>query len=353
MLRGALDCPELPLNVSRSYLQDNQYVKRIAQFIVKKVADKLNSLCRTDREKYEKVYGDIRIFIEYACLRDRKFYDRVAGSLLLRLTDRRCMTIDEYLEKGGRPGPAEADAKDETPEGAADAAQAPEGAVQAETPAGGGAEAESGSGSAAGSGDKPLYGTVYYTSDPALQRQYVSMLTASGIGVAVFDLLLDSQYLTSLEEYREGLRFVRVDSDISEALEKTPDGPAEAGEALTSLFRRISGNDKLKVCAEKMKDAGVPAVLLVSEQSRRFEDMMKLYAAPGDDRPQFPLDYTLTLNTAAPSFARLSEIADSGDPGTDTYASFVYRLALLAQKKLTAEELSAFLSDSYRILGMI
>ncbi|MBQ7591069.1 MAG: molecular chaperone HtpG [Clostridia bacterium] len=370
MLRGALDCPELPLNVSRSYLQDSAYVKRIAQFIVKKVADKLNSLAKNDREKYEKVYSDIRIFIEYACLREKKFYDRVSDSLLLRLTDGRYRTFDEYLENADRKNEKSPAEGAETSDGDASGNEEEKGPEEKKETDG-------------GDGKKPE-GTVYYATDTALQTQYISMLTGAGKEVAVFDLLLDSQYITAIEQYREGISFRRVDADISDAVkdgsgEKNKDGKNEVPKALARLMRKVSGNEKLEVAAEPLVDAAVPAVLTVSEQSRRFEDMMRLYAAPGEEYvPPVPSDMKLTLNTRCGAYAKLVRLAGEGDGASgdsdggkdagsgekteqaaapedeaaERYASFVYRLALLAQKKLTAGELSAFLSDSYRLLEL-
>ena len=306
MLRGAIDCPELPLNVSRSYLQDNAYVRKVSAHIVKKVADKLCSMAGSEREKYEKVYPDIRIFVEYACLRDRKFFDRVKDSLLIRLTEGAPLTFAEYLEK--------AKEKHE--------------------------------------------GKIYYASDTALQAQYISMFRSGGIDVAVYDLALDTQFMASVEQYRGDVKFIRVDAGIDDALkaEKTEgDGKLADDDPMTVLFRKVSGNEKMAVKTEQLKNAEIPALLTVSEESRRFEDMMKMYAAPGDV-PEFPVDYTLTLNPASHAYARLGELmnaADKDEAKTEAYASYIYRLALLAQKKLSASELEAFLADSYRLLGMI
>lgn len=311
MLRGAIDCPELPLNVSRSYLQDNAYVKKVSAHIVKKVADKLCSLANTEREKYEKVYPDIRIFIEYACLRDRKFFDRVKDTLLIRLSEGSPMTFAEYLEK--------AKEKHE--------------------------------------------GKIYYTSDTALQAQYISMFRAEGIDVAVYDLAIDTQFMASVEQYRGDVKFVRVDAGIDDALkaEKTEEGAKDADklpddDPLTVLFRKVSGDEKLTVKTAQLKNAEVPALLTVSEESRRFADMMKLYSAPGEELPDFPVEYTLSLNLASHAYARLKELMAASDTDAekaDAYAAYIYRLALIAQKKLTAKELEAFLADSYRLLGMI
>mgnify|MGYP001071224546 CR=1 FL=1 len=307
MLRGAIDCPELPLNVSRSYLQDNAYVRKVSAHIVKKVADKLCSMAGSEREKYEKVYPDIRIFVEYACLRDRKFFDRVKDSLLIRLTEGAPLTFAEYLEK--------AKEKHE--------------------------------------------GKIYYASDTALQAQYISMFRSGGIDVAVYDLALDTQFMASVEQYRGDVKFIRVDAGIDDALkaEKTEgDGKLADDDPMTVLFRKVSGNEKMAVKTEQLKNAEIPALLTVSEESRRFEDMMKMYAAPGENVPEFPVDYTLTLNPASHAYARLGELmnaADKDEAKTEAYASYIYRLALLAQKKLSASELEAFLADSYRLLGMI
>ncbi len=306
MLRGALDCPELPLNVSRSYLQDNAYVRKIGQHIVKKVCDKLNALANTEREKYEEIYEDVRIFIEYACLREKKFYDRVKDSLMLRLvtdagSDVKTVTIEEYLEHAK-----------ETHEG-----------------------------------------QIYYTNDPSQQAQNIELLRNEGIEVAIFDLIVDSQYLAAIEHYREDIKFIRVDSGISDIIKASNEDAPEVDEKIVELFIKVSGNDKLSVVGEKLKNADIPALLSVSEESRRMEDMMRLYSLSGDAFGAFPLDYTLTINTSSPIYSKLCAMIESNDTNTELCASYIYRLALLSQKKPTAEELSAFLSDSYKILGLI
>lgn len=297
MLKGVLDCPELPLNVSRSYLQNNTYVSKVSAHIVKKVADKLNSLCNTAREEYEKVWNDIRTFVEYACMRDRKFYDRVKDSLLLELTDGRFTTAATYLE----------DAK-ETHEN-----------------------------------------TVYYTSDKAAQAQYISMFEAQGMQVAVFDKQLDVQFLSILETYNTDVKYVRIDADVADAL-KSDEAAAEDKE-LTDLFRKAAGDEKLTVSFAALKDASVPVLLTISEESRRMEEMMKMYAMSGMNLGMnYPTEATLTVNTLSPLIQRLSSM----DPEKQEKATaYLYRLALLSQRKLTAEELQRFLSDSYGILEML
>lgn len=297
MLKGVLDCPELPLNVSRSYLQTNTYVAKVSAHIVKKVADKLKSLCRDERERYEKVFDDIKTFVEYACIRDGKFYDRVKESLLLKLTDGTHVTIDEYLDKAK-----------ETHEN-----------------------------------------KIYYTTDPSVQAQYIALYRAEGIDVAHFDSLVDTQFAACVESHREGVKFIRVDADLS-SLSKGEN--AEENETLRTLFRKVSGNEKLNVKFEALKDAAIPAVLNVSEESRRMEDMMKMYRMSGgaDFGKNFPLDMTLVLNTASPLISKLAAMDGNDAAGAENYASYIYRLSLLSLRKFTAEEMERFLKDSYKML---
>ena len=307
MLRGALDCPELPLNVSRSYLQDNAYVKKIGQHIVKKVADKLNSLMNNDREKYEKVYDDVRVFIEYACLREKKFYDRVKDSLLLRLVGDnndpgKSVTIDEYLSN--------ATEKHE--------------------------------------------GKIYYTNDIGQQTQSISLLRKEGVEVAIFDLVMDSQYLAALEHYRSDVKFIRVDAGVTDIIkEEFPVDQPELTDNVIELIKKVSSEDTLTVNIEALKNEEVPAILSVSEESRRMQDMMKLYALGGDNVGAFPLEYTLTLNSSSPLCQKLISMINDNSPQSELFASYIYKLALISHRKLSASELNDFLADCYKILELI
>ena len=297
MLKGVLDCPELPLNVSRSYLQNNAYVSKISAHIIKKVADKLNSLCNTEREEYEKVWGDIRTFVEYACMRDRKFYDRVKDSLLLELTDGSYVKVADYLERAK-----------ETHEN-----------------------------------------TVYYASDKAAQAQYIAMFEGQSMQVALFEKQLDSQFLSFVESYTPEVKYVRIDADVAGALKA--DGDSNTDQSVADLFVKVSGNEKLKVEFAALKDASVPVLLTVSEQSRRMEEMMKLYAMSGMNMGDaFPTEETLTVNTASPLIRKLSAMEDDRREKT---AAYLYALARLSQRKLSAEELQQFLSDSYAVLDLL
>ena len=303
MLKGVLDCPELPLNVSRSYLQNNAYVSKVAAHSVKKVTDKLASMCNTDREHYESVWNSIKTFVEYACMRDRKFYDRAKEAILFRLTDGRYVTVAQYVEA----------AKD-THEN-----------------------------------------TVFYATDVELQARYVSLFEAQGLQVVVLDKLIDTQFVQMLEGYDNTVKYQRIDSNVAAALKNTDEAAVE-NEKLTALFKEVSKNDRLEISFQSLKDASLPAMLTVSEESRRMEEMMKMYAmAGGDDAdaPSFPLEYTLMLNSSAPLIGRLSELVEADEDKAKKMATYIYRLSVLAQRKLTAEELKEFLADSFDLLGSL
>ena len=292
MLKGVLDCPELPLNVSRSYLQTNTYVSKVSAHIVKKVADKLNSLCNTDREGYAKIWADISPFIAYACMKDKKFYDRVKGSLLLTLTDGTTKTFDEYL----------ADAKEHHEN------------------------------------------KIYYATDKALQTQYISMFEAQGVRVCLFDRPIDTQFASMLEQYMEGVRFYRVDADVSDLLKA--DGEIGENEALKTILTEIVG-EKVKLRFDRLKDESVPMILNVSEESRRMEEMMRFYNM---GEGSFPTESTLVLNTASPLTDKLCSLAEGEPEKAKSMASYLYKLALLSQKKFSAEELQSFMKDSFDLL---
>ncbi|MBR5323160.1 MAG: molecular chaperone HtpG [Clostridia bacterium] len=293
MLKGALDCPELPLNVSRSYLQNSAYVAKMSAHIVKKVADKLNSMFNTEREKYEKLWNDIKLFVEYGCIRDRKFYERVKGSLMLALSDGRYVTVDEYLEK--------AKEKNEN--------------------------------------------TVYYATDKTVQAQYISLFAARGIEIALLDKVIDTSFMGLLES-EKNIKFVRVDADI-EALKG--DGESFENDILANVFKTVSKNDKLSVKFEALADVKTPALLNISEEARRMDDMMKFYAANGAmEYTNIPVESTLVLNTQSPLVKKMADDADSEK--TKIVAHQVYMLALLTQRQLNADELQEFLSDSFKLL---
>ena len=296
MLKGVLDCPELPLNVSRSYLQTNTYVSKVSAHIVKKLADKLCALCNTAREDYAKIWADCAPFVEYACMKDRKFYDRVRSALLLPLTDGSAVTYDEYLEK--------AKEKHEN--------------------------------------------TVYYATDPALQAQYIAMFEAAGIPVALFDKPIDVQFAAMLEQYMaNGTKFLRVDADLADVLKG--DGEITENEELKKLFEEIAG-EHTAIRFDALKESSVPVILSVSEESRRMGEMMKFYGMAQND---FPMESTLVLNTISPIVQKIGTLVGTEPEKARDMASYLYKLSLLSQKKFSAEEMQSFLQDSISLLSKI
>ena len=263
--------------------------------IVKKVADKINSLCLNDNEKYKEIWKDIAPFVEYSCMRDKKFYDRVKSSLLLRLTDGSAVTYDEYLEA--------AKVKHEN--------------------------------------------IIYYATDAALQAQYISMFESAGMRVALLDGAVDSQFIGVLEQYMTGVRFVRVDADLAESLKSGE--TAEENEALKDLFIKCSNNDKLGVKFESFIDRNTPAILNVSEEARRMDDMMRLYKIEGAG-VGMTLEMTLIVNSSSPLIKKISDLINDDIQKAEKIASYVYKVALLSQKKLSSEEMKAFAADSFAIL---
>ena len=259
----------------------------------------LVSLCNNERENYEKVWGDIKTFVEFACLRDEKFYDRTAKALLLKLTNGKLVTINEYLESA-----------------------------------------------------KTHENTVFYTSDPALQSQFVSLYEKQGINVAVLDSMMDTQFIACVEAKMSGVKFLRVDAELSDALKGEEE--ASENEALCDLFRKASGNDKLQVKLQALKDADTPVMLNIPEQYRRMQDTMRMYnLANGTDTPdeQLPPDSTLLLNTASPLVEKLSGLLDSNAARAKQLAAFLWKLSLLSLRKLSAAEMQEFLTGAYKLLG--
>ena len=297
MLKGVLDCPEMPLNVSRSYLQNSGYVSKISAHITKKVADKINSLFNTDREAFEKLWRDLKTFVEYGCLRDRKFYDKVKDSVLFEKCGGGFATLTEYLESAK-----------ETNEN-----------------------------------------KVYYATDKTAQAQYISLLQGQNIEVVLLDRILDTQFVQMLESQNSGVKFVRVDAEIAGAMTKEAETPACT--AARDLFDRLTG-ENVTVEVQTLKDSTVPAILTVSEESRRMDDMMKMYAMANEGMDgSFPLQSKLILNASSPLIAKLD--AESDAEKAERIARQVYTLCLLSQRKLTADELTSFLNDSYDLLNQL
>ena len=300
LLKGVLDCPELPLNVSRSYLQTNGYVSKISAHIVKKVGDKINALFGTEREKYEGMWDAVKLFVEYGCVRDQKFFEKVKNSVLYKTTAGKYMTLAEY-----------ADANEHF--------------------------------------DKK----VYYTDDKKQQAAYIAMFDKQNVPIVELDKLLDIQFVSTVEhaetdEKLKDVKFVRVDSGVSDILkEENREENKENNEKLAKFFEKtLNKGEHLKITCETLKDTTVPAFLGLSEESRRFADMMKLYG--NGMSAGLPQELTLSLNLSNPLTQKLEQrVADGNeDELTEKLAKQVYLLALVAQRPLEADELSEFLALS-------
>jgi len=291
MLKGVLDCPEMPLNVSRSYLQNSGYVSKISAHITKKVADKINSLFNLERESYEQLWRDLKTFVEYGCMRDRKFYDRVKDSLLLEKCGGGFTTLDEYLE----------DAK------------------------------------------TSHENKIFYATDKVAQSQYISLLESEGIPVVLLDRVLDTQFIQVLEHHRDGIRFVRVDAEVSSIAQSTDS--TDALENAVAVFKAIAQNN-MAVEVQNLKRSDIPAILTVSEESRRMDDMMKMYGSENT----FPVESKLVLNATSSLIQKIDTLHATDRDKADLLAKQVYSLSVLSHRRFTAEELDEFLTDSYSLL---
>ena len=300
MLKGVLDCPELPLNVSRSYLQNSGYVSKISAHITKKVADKLNSMFNNDRENYESLWRDLKTFVEYGCMRDTKFADRVKTSVLYEKCSGGFVTLEEYLET--------AKEKHEN--------------------------------------------KIYYTTDKTAQARYISMLAAEGIEVVLLDKIIDTQYINTVEMANEGVKFLRVDAEIADILRD--DGECTEIPAVADIFKKVA-TEGTKITFERFKDKSAPALLHVSEETRRIEDMMRLYAMNGGTAPMnMPgSEPTLTINTASSLIAKLADKCESDPALAEKMAKQIYMLCLLSQRRLESDELVGLLNGSFDLLELL
>ncbi|MHC1786773.1 MAG: molecular chaperone HtpG [Christensenellales bacterium] len=296
LLKGVIDCPDLPLNVSRSFLQNDGYVKKLSAHITKKVADRLNGLFNTERDTYQKYWEDIHPFIKYGCVRDSKFYDMVKGSLLLKTTAGDYLTLEEYKARNGQKAEKKA----------------------------------------------------YYTSDEGRQAGSIALYTARGIDVAVMDTLIDVNFMSFLE-YQDGmeLSFVRVDSDTAGLTEASEEGSDLKQEAIQTAFREALGQKELEVKLEAFADAQLPAMLTQDEQMRRYKEMSTAF---GQSFPM-PDKYTLVLNRRNTCVQKIAAM-EEGDV-KPLLIQQMYDLAKMSSRPLEKEELQQFLSRSSKLLGIL
>ena len=316
LLKGVIDCPDLPLNVSRSALQNDGFVKKISDYITKKVADKLSGMCKTEKESYEKYWDDISPFIKFGCLRDEKFCDRMNNYILFKDLDDKYQTLPELLVKEEAE---ETDTEADTVDEVADE-------------------------------DKK---TIYYVTDLEQQGQYIQMFKDHGMNAVILTHSIDASFISQLEARNEQYKFMRIDADITEALKEdvSEEELKEALDALTALFQKALNNDSLDVKVEKLKDTSVAALLTVSEVDRRMQDMMKMYNMYGMDPSMFTIHESLTLNVANPLVSYLLEHPDSEN--VPTFCEQLYDLARISNHPLSAEEMTRFVQRSNDIMMLL
>ena len=341
LLKGVIDCPDLPLNVSRSQLQNDGFVKKIQDYITKKVADKLSGLCKTDRENYEKYWDDIAPFIKYGCLRDDKFCKKMTDYILFKDINGKFLALPECLEV------EKSDVDEATEKAGAENSAANETTASTEDTA-----------KTAENSDKPeKIKVIYYVTDPVQQSQYIAMFKNAGKDAVILPERIDQPFISELEAKNQGVHFRRIDADLSEEFkaavsadeQKTLD---EQQKDLETEIRAAAKKDKLTVKLQKLTQSSIAAMLSISEESRRMNDMMKMYAMSGMPMSDMPVDETLILNTEHPLVQYLIEhrTDEAVKETVDMISEQLYDLAKLQQSPLSADEMTKFISRSNEIL---
>ena len=334
VLKGVIDCPDLPLNVSRSALQNDGFVNKVADYISKKVADKLNGMFKTDRENYEKYWDDISPFIKFGCLKDEKFGEKMKNSMLYKNLDHKYMTLEDIIKE----------AKGEE----ADAAKTEEAKAE-ETKT----DAEESKDADAKEEEKTR---IFYVTDEVQQSQYINMFKAQGQDAIILTHNIDSAFITYLEQKRQEVQFLRIDADVHDSLkdEVAEDEKEEfqkTTDSLVEIFRKELGNEKLDVKVEKLKDENVASMAVLSEENRRMQEMMKMYGMGGMDASMFGSQATLVLNANHPLVQFL--VANKDSENVSIICKQLYDLAMLAHKPLSPEEMTAFVKRSNDIMMLL
>ena len=312
LLKGVIDCPDLPLNVSRSALQNDGTVKKISEYISKKVADKLTGMCKTDRENYEKYWDDISPFIKYGCIKDDKFYDRIKDCLLFKNLDGKYLTLQDFVAENKKEDTAEAVKETESTENAE---------------------------------EKQKEKTVlFYVTDEVQQSQYINLFKEQGIDAVILKHNIDSAFITHLERQDDTIKFERIDADVNADMK-------EEKETLTDVFHKALNNDKLEVKVEKLKNASVSSMIVLSEETRRMQDMMKMYNMYGMDPNMFGGPATLVLNANNELVQYIFNHKDSEH--VPMMCEQLYDLAMLSHKPLAPEEMTKFITRSNKIMMLL
>ena len=334
LLKGVIDCPDLPLNVSRSALQNDGFVKKISEYITKKVADKLIGMCKTDKEAYEKYWDDISPFIKFGCLKDEKFCDKINDYILFKDINDKYQTLPELLAPVAddeKTDAESADASDDTK------------------------KADNTDANASDENKEPEKNTVYYVTDVVQQGQYIKLFKEQGMNAVILDHNIDTSFITQLEQRNDHYKFMRIDADLTESLKDESGADlTEATTTLSEVFKKALNNDKLTVKVENLKNSDVASVLTLSEQGRRMQDMMKMYAAGGMggmDPSMFAADQTLTLNANNELVKYILDNKDSEH--VPMFAEQLYDLAMLSNQPLSVDQMTKFVKRSNDIMLLL
>ena len=325
VLKGVIDCPDLPLNVSRSALQNDGFVNKIADYISKKVADKLSGMCKTKRDEYEKYWDDISPFIKFGCLKDEKFCDKMKDAVLFKNIDGKYLTLKDCIEENG----GEVVEPNDKKEDADSAENTDENNVE------------------------EIKTTIYYVTDEIQQSQYINMFRKQGQDAVILGHNIDSPFITQLEQRNPKIRFQRIDADVTEHIkeevaEEDKESFKTISDSLIEIFRKELGNDKLDVKIEKLKDDKVASMITLSEQNRRMQEMMKMYGMSGMDMGG---DTTLILNANHPLVKYV--VDNKENENVSIICKQLYDLAMLAHKPLNPDEMTAFVERSNEIMMML
>ena len=334
VLKGVIDCPDLPLNVSRSALQNDGFVNKVADYISKKVADKLNGMFKTDRENYEKYWDDISPFIKFGCLKDEKFGEKMKNSMLYKNLDHKYMTLEDIIKEAkGEEAEAAKTEEAKTEETKTDAEESKDAEAKEEEKT-----------------------RIFYVTDEVQQSQYINMFKAQGQDAIILTHNIDSAFITYLEQKHQEVQFLRIDADVHDSLkdEVAEDEKEEfqkTTDSLVEIFRKELGNEKLDVKVEKLKDENVASMAVLSEENRRMQEMMKMYGMGGMDASMFGSQATLVLNANHPLVQFL--VANKDSENVSIICKQLYDLAMLAHKPLSPEEMTAFVKRSNDIMMLL
>ena len=333
LLKGVIDCPDLPLNVSRSALQNDGFVKKIEEYITKKVADKLIGMCKTEKESYEKYWDDISPFIKFGCLKDVKFCDKMNDYILFKDINGKYQTLPELLVPVEKDENADENSGENTVENTD----------------------ESTASDSADETKEPERKTIYYVTDVNQQGQYINLFKEQGMNAVILDHNIDTSFISQLEQRNENYQFMRIDADLTDSL-KSEDSEdlTDATNTLTDVFKKALNNDKLTIKVENLKNAEIASVLTLSEQGRRMQDMMKMYSMGGMggmDPNMFAADQTLTLNANNELVKYILNNKDSEN--VPMFAEQLYDLALISNQSLTVDQMTKFVKRSNDIMLLL